>query len=57
MQLGAFLFYDFNKKIVLEMSVYPELISGIVVKAGDVVIDGSLKTQLKNLQLRLEHGY
>lgn len=47
----------FHKKIILETSVQPELISGIVIKAGDVLMDGSLRTQLKNLQLRLEHGY
>ncbi len=46
----------FNKKIILEASVHPDLISGIVVKAGDVVIDGSLQTQLKNLQSLLRNA-
>jgi F-type H+-transporting ATPase subunit delta len=48
-----------NKKILLEISVHPELLAGMVLQAGDTVIDNSLKSQLKNLEnkLRFEYGY
>ena len=40
----------FKKKVVIETSVNPELLAGIVVKAGDSVIDNSLRSCLKNLK-------
>ncbi len=40
----------FNKKVFIETSVHPELLAGIIVKAGDTVIDGSLSSRLKNLK-------
>ena len=50
------LFSFFNKKIILEEFVQPELVAGVVIKAGNIIIDSSLKRQIKNLQLRFEHG-
>jgi F-type H+-transporting ATPase subunit delta len=43
----------FKKKIFVEASVNPELLAGVVVKAGDVVIDNSLESQLKNMREKL----
>lgn len=47
----------FDKRVLIENSVHPELLAGVVVKAGDTVIDNSLATQLKNMRQRFEHGY
>lgn len=44
----------FKRDVVIESSLHPELLAGIVVQAGDVVIDNSLRTQLKNLSQHLE---
>ena len=40
----------FKKKIFIEASLNPELLAGVVVKAGDVVIDNSLRSQLKSMK-------
>ena len=40
----------FGKKISIEVSVNPELLAGAIVKAGDTVIDGSMRSRLKNLK-------
>ena len=40
----------FKKKIFIETSVNPELLAGAVVRAGDAVIDNSLRSQLKNMK-------
>jgi len=34
----------------------PELIGGIVTKIGDLVLDGSIKTQLVNMRESLKRG-
>ncbi|MBI4218285.1 MAG: ATP synthase F1 subunit delta [Elusimicrobia bacterium] len=47
----------FEKKVSLKVSVDPELIAGVIVTVGDIVIDNSLRSQLQNLKLRFEHGY
>ncbi len=47
----------FDKRVMIENTVHPELLAGVVVKAGDTVIDNSLATQIKNMKLRFEHGY
>ena len=44
----------FKKQVSLETSVDPELLAGIVIQAGDTVIDNSLKSQLRNLSHTLE---
>ena len=39
-----------GKKVILETTVDPSIIGGIVAKVGDVVLDGSIKTQLNGLK-------
>jgi len=45
-----------NKEIVLEVEQDPELIGGIVTQIGDLVWDGSIKTQLSNMRETLKRG-
>ena len=47
----------FKMNTVIETSVDPELLAGVVIQAGDTRIDNSLKAQLKNLKSRLHNGY
>ena len=42
-----------GKKVVLEKKQDPELLGGVVAKVGDVVYDGSLRTQLRALRDQL----
>jgi len=39
-----------GKTIILDTSVEPELVGGVVTQVGSVVLDGSVKTQLQNLR-------
>ena len=39
-----------GNKVILETSVDPSIIGGIVAKVGDLVLDGSIKTQLYGLK-------
>lgn len=39
----------FDRKISLEINVEPELLGGAVIRAGDLVIDGSVRGQLNKL--------
>ena len=39
-----------GKKVILEASVDPSIIGGIIAKVGDLVLDGSIKTQLNALK-------
>lgn len=45
-----------GKKVVLSVEVDPELIGGVVTKIGDMVYDGSIKTQLNQLEGILQKG-
>ena len=45
-----------GKDIVLEVDHDPELIGGIVSRIGDLVLDGSIKTQLLNMRESLKRG-
>ncbi|MEJ2661042.1 MAG: ATP synthase F1 subunit delta [Desulfobacteraceae bacterium] len=45
-----------GKEIVLDVSQDPELIGGIVTQIGDLVLDGSVKTQLLNMRESLKRG-
>ncbi len=45
-----------NKEIILEVEQDPELIGGIVTKIGDLVWDGSIKTQLSNMRETFKKG-
>ena len=43
-----------NKKVHMNVSVDKTLIGGVLVRAGDKVIDGSIKGQLQNMQKALQ---
>lgn len=47
--IGKALEARFGRKVDLETQVDEELIGGAVIRAGDVVIDGSLRARLKGL--------
>ncbi|MDP1709556.1 MAG: ATP synthase F1 subunit delta [Candidatus Komeilibacteria bacterium] len=43
----------FGEKVEATMSVEPALLGGVVVKTKDTILDGSLRTQLNNLKVKL----
>jgi len=43
----------FGEKVEATMSVEPALLGGVVVKTRDTILDGSLRTQLVNLKMKL----
>jgi F-type H+-transporting ATPase subunit delta len=45
-----------GKEIVLDIDQDPSLIGGIVTKIGDLVLDGSIKTQLLNMKESFKRG-
>ena len=45
-----------GKDIILEIEQDPTLIGGIVTRIGDLVLDGSIKTQLLNMRESLKRG-
>ncbi len=45
-----------GKEIILDTQQDPSLIGGIVTKIGDLVLDGSIKTQLLNMRESLKRG-
>ncbi|MGD9017153.1 MAG: ATP synthase F1 subunit delta [Desulfobacterales bacterium] len=45
-----------GKDIILDVQQDPELIGGIVTKIGDLVLDGSIRTQLLNMRETLKRG-
>ena len=45
-----------GKTIQLEIQQDPDLIGGIVTKIGDLVLDGSIRTQLINMRESLKRG-
>jgi len=45
-----------GKNVILETSVDSSLIGGVVTKLGDLVLDGSVKTQLISLKESLQRG-
>ncbi len=45
-----------GKDIILEVEQDPGLIGGIVTRIGDLVLDGSIKTQLLNMRESLKKG-
>jgi len=42
-----------GRKVIIESSVDPGLIGGIVARVGDLVLDGSVRTQLEEMRRRL----
>ncbi len=51
--LNAVLKTKFDKDIVLQERVDPRLMGGLVVRVGDLRIDGSLRTRLEAMEARL----
>ena len=45
-----------GKEIILEKALDPDLIGGVVTRIGDLVLDGSVKTQLLNMRESLKRG-
>ena len=45
-----------NKDVKLDVKQDPSLIGGIVTQIGDLVLDGSIKTQLLNMRESLKRG-
>ena len=45
-----------GKEIIMEIEQDPGLIGGIVTRIGDLVLDGSVKTQLLNMKKSLKRG-
>lgn len=45
-----------GKTIVLKVDQDPDLIGGVVTKIGDLVLDGSVRTQLMNMSETLKKG-
>jgi F-type H+-transporting ATPase subunit delta len=45
-----------GKEVVLQVEQDPGLIGGIVTRIGDLVLDGSIKTQLLNMRESLKRG-
>jgi F-type H+-transporting ATPase subunit delta len=45
-----------GKTVILEVTKDPSLIGGIVTRIGDLVLDGSIKTQLLNMRETLKRG-
>jgi len=45
-----------GKTIVLNVDQDPDLIGGVVTKIGDLVLDGSVRTQLMNMSETLKKG-
>ena len=45
-----------GKKVAIKTTVDPSLIGGVVTKLGDLVLDGSVRTQLISLKESLQRG-
>ena len=45
-----------GKEVILDVDQDPSLIGGIVTRIGDLVLDGSIKTQLLNMRESLKRG-
>lgn len=45
-----------GKKVAIDTTVDPSLIGGVVTKVGDLVLDGSVKTQLIGLKESMQRG-
>jgi F-type H+-transporting ATPase subunit delta len=45
-----------GKQVVLNVKIDSNLIGGVVVKSGDLIYDGSVKSQLEKIEDRLKEG-
>lgn len=55
-QLKAALSRRMNAELTLELKVDPQLIGGVVARVGDLLLDGSVRTQLASLAESLRRG-
>ena len=55
-QIRAALAGRMNREIAIEFAVDPELIGGVVARIGDLLLDGSIRTQLQQLGETLKKG-
>ena len=55
-RLTALLSATLGKTVALDAREDPEIIAGMIVRVGDQVIDGSVRTRLGALQRQLAHG-
>jgi F-type H+-transporting ATPase subunit delta len=55
-QLKAALARRVNAELTLEVKVDPQLIGGVVARVGDLLLDGSVRTQLASLAESLRRG-
>lgn len=44
-----------GKKVLMQVSVDPELLGGVVARVGSTIYDGSLRQQLKSFRTKLTH--
>jgi F-type H+-transporting ATPase subunit delta len=51
--IGAMLKEKLHREVSISSTIDASLIGGVVIKAGDTIIDGSMKSQLKSLALAL----
>jgi F-type H+-transporting ATPase subunit delta len=42
-----------GRKVIIQTAVDPNLIGGVVARVGDLVLDGSVRTQLDEMRHRL----
>ena len=52
-KIRTLLQHRFGKKILITVSVDPELIGGLVIRVGSLSFDGSIRSQLKEIQSQL----
>jgi F-type H+-transporting ATPase subunit delta len=45
-----------GKEVLLEVRQDPALIGGVITQIGDLVLDGSIRTQLLNMRESLKRG-
>jgi F-type H+-transporting ATPase subunit delta len=45
-----------GKDVILDVEQDPSLIGGVVSRIGDLVLDGSIRTQLLNMRESLKRG-
>ena len=54
--LGNALVQRTGKRILLEVTLDPSIMGGLILRMGDTVIDGSIRTRLEQLRTRLLAG-
>ena len=55
-RLTAWLAAALDKVVALDVRMAPEIIGGMIVRVGDQVIDGSVRSRLDALRRQLAHG-